>query len=202
MGLLFKRKLSGKGTNFNKRIADSAISNKYIKEVARQSSSKFALGKSGAKERFQKELIQAQHGGLELKEVHEIVQKGIASGDISKEKARALATDLGLTEERFRKFKDMSEYRDMQKKQERKKRIKKEEYQLITSKRKQESIPQNMPKRTISQKSHIVFTPSMNKFSSNAQISPQNERKSKNIWEILNKKRHPEGFSDNQKEAV
>lgn len=191
MGLLFKRQGSGKETIFNKRIAASAISGKFIKGVVKQSRSKFALGKSGTGKRLEKDFMKAQQGGLERQEVHEIIQNRVAAGDITKEKAKEIAAQWGLTEDRFRKFKSMSECKDMKRKQERTERIKKERERAYSSQTNNRTAPKEFSQKPLS--SRVSDTPMLFKDTPAANNSPaqKNQEKPKSVWEILNKQKHP-----------
>jgi|GEM_PF-3975565 len=213
MGLFFKRNLGGKNISFKKRVADSAISNSYIRETIKKSRSKFALGKSGAAKRTERDIIKAQAGGLDLKETHEIIQKRIAAGDITKEKAKKLAIEWGLTEERFHKFKDISECKNIQKRQEwMEKAQKKSNTQKNGPANAQNSPPKGFSARTNLNKSavfpaNIDSQPALKIASQRklANLETQNNEepvKPKNIWEIINKQKHRDAFpEDSQKTA-
>lgn len=189
MGLLFKRQISGKGTAFGKRIAASAISGKFIKEVVKQSRSKFALGKSGAEKRFQKDLTKARESGLELKEVHELIQNRIAAGDITKEKAKEVATQWGLTEDRFQKFKSASECKDTQKKQERMERIKKEREKSYSPQTNSQTAPKEFSQKPLPSKASAMPILSKNMSTTNNPPAQKNQEKPKSVWEILNRQK-------------
>jgi hypothetical protein len=214
MGLIFKRQLSGSKIGFNKRVADSQISNKYIREVAKEVGSKFVAGKSGARKRFQKQLIEAQQGGLDRKEVHEIIQSSISAGDLTAKKAKKMSIELGLTEKRFRTFGKQSRNggetggkAGQQAGERGTGKNKLPTGRLETLKNKKKDAVKEMPE-----------SPKTQKINSNAQVRPnvinpindiqdesktRDQRRPSSVWEILNKQQHPVQIdSKDQEEAV
>jgi hypothetical protein len=101
MGLIFKRPTKSGNVSFKYKVADSQISNKYVREVAVKVSPKFALGKSSAKKRFAKDLFDKT---LTRENVHEALEKRVQAGDVSIKNAKKIEIELGVTEKRFQKF--------------------------------------------------------------------------------------------------
>lgn len=200
MGLIFKRNIPGGKIAFTKRVASDKISKKYIGEVAKKIGSKFSIEKSGARKRFENEIIKAREGGLTREEVHEIIQKGVITRDISSERARQVAQELGLTEGNLKKFKKSDRYAGSQEKPE----IKKE--RLAVSHAEKNSPAQ---KKQLSEKASDlaikIYKRSPGHSSINLSIQKElssetkkENQKPKSVWEILNRQKHNHSQNDAQ----
>lgn len=139
----------------------------------------------------------------------EIVQNMIAEGRITEDKAKELMNNLGYTgseNKRFKEFKDISEYKAVQKKQDRMQAAKKE---FCASKNKKSKSAPDKKAETPERKMKTgtpAMSPNLNIASSrNATFGtaqPSEEKKASSVWEILNKQKHPDILpGDDQKAA-
>jgi len=205
MGLIFKRQTSGRKMAFERRVSDSQISNKYIGKVVKEIGSRFILGKTDAKKRFAKDLFNRT---LTRENVHDALEKRIQAGDISIENAKKIQTELGVTEERFKKF-DRHAAKEIDTKNNQHpndniiSRNKAPSDRLEILKNSKKNITQEMPDNRETSKvnrSVLNIANIRNNISDEriAEISKQHS----SVWEILNKKQHSDAFpDDNQKTA-
>jgi hypothetical protein len=200
--LIFNRKSSSGSMIFRKKVADIDISNKYIKKTLGKAVASYARAgeKTGLKKYFVESTISDQKGGYRREELHDRLQEAIGKGLISKKKAIEFSLEAGLTgnmNKRFRKFKDQSEYKPFQEKQEK-----------INS-----AAEKNASNSNVREKNPTLFQEnrsgafSSGKISSESATSPSNskfqtklkgidsegassQKASKNIWEALDKRRY------------
>jgi hypothetical protein len=107
MGILFNRKGSN-GVIINKKYLPAKdLYKKDIKEI----SSHIGIYKTAGKREFRKMLTDNKQGGVTREEMHDTLQKLIGEGYItSTSQARKIASDIGLKEKRFLKFKKLHDY--------------------------------------------------------------------------------------------
>lgn len=141
----------------------------------------------------------------------EIVQKMIREGRITENKAKGLMNELGYTgseNERFRKFESASELKLKQKRQERMQTMIKNKENSLKS-QKPETTPESTREKNESKRksgitdfSHSIMKAHSSIASAPGEITPDIQKHPENVWEILNKRQHPDIFpEENQKSA-
>jgi len=160
---------------------------------------------------LEKEFQKAEINKFKRNKGQEIVQNMITEGRITKDKARELMKGAlgyaGSENERFTEgFKDISEYKAMQKNQERAQTAKREPYSARNKKSK------SAPDKKVETREQKIRTgaPTMSpgiKTSSNRNATPETtqpnkEKKASSVWEILNKQQHSNIFPGNDQKAA
>jgi hypothetical protein len=139
----------------------------------------------------------------------EIVQNMIIEGRVTKNKAKRLMNDLGYTgseNKRYKEFKDISECKATQKKQDRMQAAKKEFY---ASRNKKTKSTSNKRIGASEKKTRIgapIMSPSLKIISNRTAMpetaQPSEKKKISSVWEIINKQKHSDIFPANDQKAT
>lgn len=227
MGILFNRKTSSGFTIAKKQLGsrDPLLHNKTErKQFAKSMEKYFRTGKKvGARNELIDMLKKDRTGNYKKDEAHREIQTLIGEGAIVKKNAMKMAEEWGLSgsvNKKYRKFMDASAYRALQRKQELKDSLKKEHAENYNIQNKKPEIIQNDPSKGFPVKKNLnklTTPPSSNKSQPTLRIvnsiniplqktEKTETKKPSNIWEILNRQKHPDAFPDdageNQKEAT